>query len=211
MQYTITRALAELKLLKNRYAKEVYGLQMIAVKRGKNLRSPYSQYKEEDFINQAKSTYQSVCDLERRIEEIKNKIDISNFTTKVKIGDREMTIQEVLNYKNNILELKKSRLSILQDQKRKATYEYDKAITENKMKVDKMATDKNAGGSSESAGEVEEDAVEFVDKLYAVSLVDPLKIDDEIADLEKEITEFEHNIDFVLSESNSITTIEVSD
>lgn len=211
MEYTITRALAELKLLKNRYAKETYNLQLVAVNHGGKLRSPYSQYKEEDFSSQAKEEYQSICDLEKRIEDIKNKIDESNFTTKVKIGDREMTIQEVLNYKNNILELKRARLNILKDQRRKATMEYDRAVAENKAKIEKMTADKNTGSTTKSSSEIETDVVGIVDKLYAISMVDPINIDDEIAKLEEEITTFEHNIDFVLSESNSITHIEISD
>ena len=68
MKYTITRALAELKLLKDRYTKEVCNLNVVAVKHGSNLRSPDSQYTEEAFEKQAKSTYQSVCDLEKRID-----------------------------------------------------------------------------------------------------------------------------------------------
>jgi dGTP triphosphohydrolase len=211
MKYTITRALAELKLLKSKYTKEVYQLQLVAIKHGSKLRSPYSQYKEEDFADQAKSSYQSVCDLERRIEEIKNEIDYSNFTTKVKVGDREMTIQEVLNYKNNVLGYKEVRLNTLKDLKMKATSDFDRALQENKNKVDKMSADKNAGGSTKNSGDIEQDALDFVEKAYAVSMIDPIKIDEEIKKLDEEITNFTSNIDFVLSESNSTTFIEIDD
>lgn len=211
MKYTITRALAELKTLKNRYNKEVYNLHLVAVKHGKNLRTPYSQYKPEDFEAQAKSEYQSICDLERRITEIKNKIDESNFTTKVTIGDKEMTIIEVLNYKNNILSLKETRLFTLKDLKKKALFDYDKAISENKAKVENFVSGKNSNtaNASKSAMELEGETVEAIEKVWAVELIDPLEIDKEIESLENEIETFKHNIDFVLSESNSITTIEV--
>ena len=211
MKYTITRALAELKTLKNRYTKEVYNLHLIAVKHGKNLRTPYSQYKPEDFKAQAKSEYQSICDLERRITEIKNKIDESNFTTKVTIGDKEMTIIEVLNYKNNILGLKEARLLTLKDLKKKALLDYDKALLENKAKVENFVSGKNSNtaNASKSAMELEGETVEAIEKVWAVELIDPLELDKEIESLENEIETFKHNIDFVLSESNSITTIEV--
>jgi tetratricopeptide (TPR) repeat protein len=211
MKYTITRALAELKLLKERYTKEVSYLELVAVKHGNKLRPPYSQYKEEDFTNHAKSLYQSICDLEKRITEIKNRIDISNFNTKVVIGDCEMSIQEVLNYKNNVLSLKESRLYMMKELKRKALLEYDKAISENKQRVDKITADKNSGSTVKTVGEVEEDAITFVEKLYEVSMIDPINIDEEIERLENEIETFKHNIDFVLSESNSITSIEIDD
>lgn len=213
MKYTITRALAELKLLKNRYTKEVYNLNLIAIKHGSILRSPYSQYKPEDFEKQAKAEYQSVCDLEKRIEEIKNKIDVSNFTTKVIIGEREMTIQEVLNYKNNVLELKRARLNILMDQKRKSTSEYDRAVSENKTIVEKFVSDKNSipAVATKSISDTQGEAVNALEKYYAIETVDPINISEEIEKLSKEIETFEHNIDFVLSESNSVTTIEIPD
>lgn len=213
MKYTITRALAELKLLKNRYTKEVYNLHLIAIKHGSILRSPYSQYKPEDFEKQAKAEYQSVCDLEKRIEEIKNKIDVSNFTTKVIIGEREMTIQEVLNYKNNVLELKRARLNILMDQKRKSTSEYDRAVSENKTIVEKFVSDKNSipAVATKSISDTQGEAVNALEKYYAIETVDPININEEIEKLSKEIETFEHNIDFILSESNSVTTIEIPD
>lgn len=211
MKYTITRALAELKLLKSKYSKELRSLQLVAVKHGSKLRSPYSQYKEEDFRDQAKESYQRINDILKRISEIKNKIDISNFTTKVKVGDKEMTIQEVLNYKNTVLSLKESQLSILKDQKDCLTIEYDDALNENTAKINRMTSDKTAAGSSKSSGDIETDALNFVNKAYAVSIIDPIDIDNEIKMLDNEISDFKNNIDFALSESNSITYIEVDD
>ena len=42
-------------------------------------------------------------------------------------------------------------------------------------------------------------------------ILDPLKLLKSIETLEQEIMEFESNVDFVLSESNSITSIEIED
>jgi hypothetical protein len=74
-----------------------------------------------------------------------------------------------------------------------------------------MSTDKNAGGSTKSSSDIEQDALDFVEKAYAVSLIDPIKIDEEIKKLDDEITNFTNNIDFVLSESNSTTYIEIDE
>ena len=99
------------------------------------------------------------------------------------------------------------------DLKKKATYEYDKATSENKARVEKLVSEKNSnsGAATKSAAEIEREAVEALDKLYAIETIDPIDIDAEIDKLSKEVETFEHNIDFVLSESNSITTIEVPD
>lgn len=209
MEYTITRALAELKLLKSRLNKEVVDLNLVAVRHGSKLRTPNSQYKEEDFIEQAKETYQSVCDLERRIKEIKDKIDQSNFTTKVVVGDKEMTIQEVLNFRNNILPLKVIRLTYLKKIYNSALNSYNSALEENQIKISKMTTDKSS--TTTKISEIEEDAKKFVEKSYAVEMVDPLNIGEEIKSLEDEINVFKGNVDYVLSESNSITHIVIDD
>ena len=42
-------------------------------------------------------------------------------------------------------------------------------------------------------------------------MIDPLTLEDKIKELEKEIDEFQKNVDFVLSESNSRTYIEIPD
>lgn len=210
MKYTITRALSELKTLKDRYVKELSKLNLVAVKHGSKLRAPNSSYKEEDFCDQAKAMYQSVCDLEKRIQEMKNKIDISNFTTKITIGEKEMTVQEAINLKNYVIGLKEDRLMYLKSLSTQAHNAFDRALDENKAKVERM-TDRSGSTTTVKSGEAEEDAVKYVEKLYAVELIDPIKIDDQIKDLEKEITDFKTNIDYVLSESNSVTFIEIDD
>ena len=65
--------------------------------------------------------------------------------------------------------------------------------------------------TSLSKADVEKEACETVDKLYEVKMIDPLTLEDKIKELEKEIDEFQKNVDFVLSESNSRTYIEIPD
>ena len=125
------------------------------------------------------------------------------------IGSKEMTIQEVLNFKNNILPLKETRLFQLKRLHNTALSNYEDAIKENKQKIAKMTEDKSSTASKVS--DIEEDAKQFVEKSYAVKMVDPLNLGDEIKSLENEIETFKSNVDYVLSESNSITTIEIDD
>lgn len=207
MKYTITRALAEQTMLKDKHQKEVMNLNLIAVKQGAKIRKPNSSYDEKSFIDQAKQTYQSVLDIERRILEIKNKIDMSNFTTKIKIGETEMTVQEALNMKR-LIDLKKTRLMYLKNMKQKAQSDFDAGIEENRRRIEKMSQDQMSGGAVK-AGDAEKEIVESVEKIYKIEFIDPVSLTEEIENLEKEITEFDNNIDYVLSESNSTTYIEV--
>ena len=207
MKYTITRALAELTMLKDRHQKEVSKMNLIAVKQGAKIRKPNSSYDEKSFIEQASQSYQSVLDIERRILLIKNQIDMSNFTTKVKIGDIEMTVQEALNMKR-LIDLKKTRLMYLKTLKSRATADYDAGIEENRRRIEKMSQDQMSGGSAK-AGDAEKEIVESVEKIYKMDFIDPIKLSDEIMKLEAEIDDFDNNVDYVLSESNSTTYIEV--
>lgn len=207
MKYTITRALAELTMLKDRYQKELMKLNLIAVKQGNKIRKPNSSYEEKSFIEQANQNYQSVLDIERRILEIKNKIDMSNFTTKVSIGDIEMTIQEVLN-KKRFIELKQNRLTYLKNMKQRAQMDFDMGIEENRRRIEKMSQDQMSNNASK-VSDAEKEIVESVEKIYKMDFIDPINLSDEIEKLEKEIMEFNNNVDYILSESNSTTYIDV--
>lgn len=207
MKYTITRGLSELTMLKDRHQKEIIKMNLIAVKQGAKIRKPNSSYDEKSFIEQANQSYQSVLDIERRILEIKNKIDMSNFTTKVKIGETEMTVQEALNMKR-LIELKKNRLAYLKNMKQRAQMDFDAGNEENRRRIEKMSQDQMSGGAAK-AGDAEKEIVESVEKIYKMDFIDPVDLTKEIEKLENEIAEFDNNIDYVLSESNSTTYIEV--
>jgi len=203
MEYTITKSLSLLKTLKARYDKEVRNLECIAVKHGTKLRRPYSSYKPEDFMKSSMSQIQSIEDLEKRIIEIKTKIDQANATTKVKIGSREMTIQQALVEKS-FIGLKKMRLQEYKRQLMAAREEFDQAVEENKKRVEKIVQDK-----ADKAAE--EEVVKSVELAYPVEMIDASSLSERIKSLESEIEEFESNVDYALSEVNSITHIEVSD
>jgi hypothetical protein len=207
MKYTITRALAELTTLKDKHQKDLTKLNLIAVKQGAKIRKPNSSYDEKSFIDQAKQSYQSILDVERRILEIKNKIDMSNFTTKIKIGETEMTVQEALNMKR-LIEVKNSRLVYLKSMKQRAQLDFDAGNEENRRRIEKMSQDQMSSGSVK-AGDAEKEIVESVEKIYKMDFIDPVDLAKEIEKLENEISEFNNNIDYVLSESNSTTYIEV--
>ena len=142
MKYTITRALSELKTLKARYSSEVRKLNLIAVKHGSKLRSPNNSMKPEDFADKAKEQWQKVTALENRIYQIKVKVEKSNAVTMVKIGDKEMTVEEALIMKNNII-FKEERLNFMKSLQTKAQREYDNAEEENRRRIDEQVKNKD--------------------------------------------------------------------
>ena len=211
MKYSITRALAERKVLIKRHEKAVKELDLIAVQRGSRLMNSHSHIKPEDFSDRVKEAWQSILSIESRIDDIKFKIDQSNLVTKVKIGSKEMTIQEAIVMKNSI-GLRKDRLSKMKSLYRLARVDYDSALDENRKRVEKTVADNTAALSGSKVDpELEKQAVEQIECLYGVKFVDPLSLEAIIKQLESEIEEFESNVDYALSESNSQTFIEIPD
>lgn len=211
MKYSITRALAERKVLIKRHEKAVKELELIAVQRGNRLVGDHSHIKPEDIIDRVKSSYQSILDLERRIDEIKFQIDKSNLVTVIKIGTKEMTVQEALVLKNSI-ELRKNRLRKMKELYRKAKLSYDESFEANRRIIEKTVADTiSASKDGKTDIELEKNTANQINNLYEVKFVDPLSLETIIKQLETEVEEFESNVDYALSESNSQTFIEVAD
>jgi hypothetical protein len=211
IEMTITRALSELKTLQSRYVKSINGLNLVAVKQGSKLRGPNASYKENDFVNNAIEGLQSSDALYARIIAIKSAIDKSNSTTTIKIGSREMTIQEALVYKK-FVDLKKAKLQTLQRLAKSARADFEMAINENQSAIEKMISSTvGRDGTDSQKATARKEAEDYIEKTKAVALVDPCEIDKLVKALDEEITEFETNIDYALSESNSTTKISLED
>ena len=211
MEITITRALSELKTLQKRYSSAVEDLKLAAVQQGEKLRAPYTSYKVEDFKDQAKESLQGADALYARIIAIKTAIDKSNSVTTIKIGQEELTIQEALVRKKYI-DLKREKLIKLKDEIRAARNEYDKADRENNDLIERMVSrDGGSGTTDAQKASIRIEAESFVKNTKSLTLIDPLGLDKLVKDLENEIEEFESNIDYALSESNSTTNISIPD
>ena len=210
MRYSITRALAERKVLIKRHEKLVKELELIAVRRGSRLVGSFSHIKPEDFQSRVKESWQSILSIEKRIDLIKYEIDKSNLTSKITIGSKEMTIQEALVLKNSIA-LKKSRLLKMKQRFMSERNSFDKALEENKARVEKTVSDTTSSSTTKVDPEFEKNVVKQLDALYGVEFEDPIGLEVAIKQLESEIEEFESNVDYALSESNSQTFIEIPD
>lgn len=208
-ELTITRALCELKLLKERHLKALQtNFDVIAVKHGNRLRSPYTSYKPEDFEKGIDPILQSVEQLEKMIFEIKTKIDESNSKTLVKIGSKEMTVKEAITMKDQI-SLKEMRLNVMKRKLENARETYDNCLNENQKNIERQLSDLSSKSTGKVDSEAEKSIYNTVNALYEVKLIDH-GLSDKIKKLEEEIEDFRNNVDFALSESNSITKIQIS-
>lgn len=206
---TIHRALAELKLIDSRIEKAINVVEPTGLMQlGKSVNGFYSK---EEFEKNVKSKYQSVTDLIDRKNSIKSAIVKANGTTKVNVSGKEMTISDAINFKT-VIAVKKDLILQLQRKhnavKAKFNQENEKintvALDNAKIMIGKQGDD-----SVKPNDEDVKNIVEPFVKRNEFHLVDPLKIEETIEQLQIEVDEFEVEVDAVLSEINALTEIEI--
>lgn len=199
---TITRALAELKLLDKRITKGIKDMKCAY------LHTKFSKKNSDSFKTTALAEWQSINDLIARREKMKTAIMNSNNITSVKIGSKTYTVAEAIETKKSI----GYRKILLEHLKRESVeLEESKVQMDNSIqqRIDSLL-EKEMGKDNKKT---DPDAIEQLTKAIKTSnsyeVIDPIKMDERIKELTKEIDDFELNVDFVLSESNSRTKIVV--
>ena len=203
---SITRGLKELKLLSDRIQSGVRRINSVDLKQEKfKGQALLSKETEEQFVANAKASYQSVVSLMERREKIKSAIVLANTSTKVKIGNREMTIAEAIEMKNS-LDGKKLLLQHVRSQHARVSDE----IENNRERIESQVNNLLAQSLNKDKKTNPEEwnliAAPFI-AANEMKVIDPLGAAKLIEDLDTEITEFEANVDIALSEINSKTEI----
>lgn len=206
MKLSIHRGLSELKMLDKRIERAM-NEKFIGSKKKSTDKVLNSTLEKTKFEDEVKSNLQSVEDLIKRKTLIKKAIVLSNANTKVEIGGNTYTVAEAIENKQ-IIVYKKDLL-----QKLKKQYNENNAFVNRQNEIVEenlneqiqtlLGSDKNNKSN---------DLTGFIDQYKAQNeweLVDGLGIEKVIKDLEIEIEEFENNVDYVLSESNATTFIEI--
>lgn len=210
MEMSIHQALAELKLLSKRIENSIVDAQFVSIIKGKEKSVKNTNKTEEEFKNESKADLESIKALIKRRNEIKSKIVLSNATTKVQVCDVEYTVAEAIERKNSI-EFEKELLSKIEIRYRSALRNID---TENTT-VDRQLEQQIAGilGRDKDNSNSNMNLVESITKTYQEErkyrLVDGIDSENTIKELKKSIEDFESQVDFALSISNSLTTITV--
>jgi len=208
MKMSIHRALAEIKMLDKRIERSIQSVLVGSKKKSAECVTNTTLTKDK-FIETVKANYQSVNDLIERRTQIKRLIVLSNATTNVEVGGVTRTIAETIEYKK-IIENKKQLLNqmISQYNSHMANVNRQNENVERNLEnqIEAMLGSDKQSKTSELDG--------FMNQYKAQNeweIVDGLKIEEEIQKLQTEIEDFETNVDYILSESNSITTIDVEE
>jgi hypothetical protein len=170
-------------------------------------KSKNCHYAEDDFKQSVTSEFQSFNDLVARRDKIKNAIMMSNMTTMVDIAGKKMTVAQAVEFKTTI-GYKTLLLETLIKQRQQVTIETEA----HKQKVQAKIDDNVriiCGKDSKPDANVIQTVSDGIAKGDPIEVFDPLNLDAVIKTLEKEIEDFSANVDYVLSESNALTKIEV--
>ena len=207
---TVHKALCELKMLDKRINESIMSAEFCRANKHSNVKIDGGTIAEYEAA--AVSKYQSTMDMIVRRDAIKRAVVASNAVTEVTIGGNRYTVADAVELRRHGLSYRRTLLQAmtLQLKRVRSTIE-QKNGEELTRAADKMVevyygrqTDVKA--ITEEMKATREKFIE--DNTY--ELLDPIRIENRIRELDKEITAFETEVDSALSVSNAVTEITVS-
>lgn len=208
---TVHKALAELKTMDARIEKAIHDTTyVLAVKHSAE---KINGMTVSNFKDKMRSGHQKVTDLIARRDAMKRAVVLSNATTKVKVGDKEMTVAEAIEQKNHGMEFRSELLRQISSAYALAQKELDRNSGETlEKKAEQYVLAVIAAQPKDSKMSVDSDAMKALRKTYiennTYDLVDPLDVTKIMEELDAEINEFNAEVDAALSVSNALTIIE---
>lgn len=208
MRISISRALAEHKLIDKKLEKQIAQARYCAIKRGKKNETS-DGVNIDEFITHATSNYDKTQSLIRQKNILKAAIVESNAKTVVSVGKNMMTVAAAIERKRTI-DIESRMLQGMKADYVRAKNASEQENAKVQQKLDALLESNFGAGKGGSA---KDDEVQAISKPYLennqVVIIDPLKIDEKIRSMEADIDEFVKNVDFALNESNVRTEITV--
>lgn len=207
---SVTRALVELKRLDERINKAITGGLFVArtVGRDANKKVVGSSDTVTAVEQRIQGSFDKVASLIANREKIKSALVLSNATTRVTVLGRTMTVAEAIELKSTVAfrtsYVTTLRHQLLQEraQVERANIALDAEIETSLNALYGADRTKIDAETAKSVGEVKKSQKE-------VALLDPSKIETKIEAVEADILNLSSELDFVLSESNAKTELEV--
>lgn len=201
---SIHRGLAELKLLDSKINKGIE-VQFIYAKPASM--DKISGVLVKDIEKDISSKYQSIVDLIERRNKIKSAIDNSNALTYVTVSGKKMTVSGAIDEKRSI-QYKINLLDVLTQQYKKITANVSKTNEDVQVKSETFINNLYADKTNVDPNKIKELQQDYIDK-NKLELIDPIGIKKQIDGLSEYIYNFQTECDYVLSESNAVTFIEI--
>ena len=196
---SVTQALSELKLLRSRIQNATNGSRLIALKKKRDMLD------SNKFAVEARASYQSFTDLLARYNQLKAAIVLSNATTSVTIGDKTYTVADAVERKRTI-EFEKSMLNTMKQQFEQVKREHEAHTVSEQARVERLLQSELSKDSKTNVEVITQLTETFLAQNKA-EVLDPLGLEAKIAEMNRQIEEFETKVDWVLSESNGRTVL----
>jgi len=205
MKMSVTRALTELKTLDKRIVKAINGAVASAVVVGKDGAKQFGG--EQKAISDLQASVDSPLGLIEQRDNIKAAIVRSNADTKVTVGGKEMTVAEAIEKKTSINN-KKLLVTRLQQQIQDSKFKYEDAFERVSNKADQNAQSLLGSEATDKNESYKEFITTYMEN-NGPRILKPNKIEETVNKLSEEVEQFESEVDYILSESNATTFIEV--
>jgi len=208
MQYTIAKALKELKTLDARIQREIkQGVYSGVVKQDNPTNSSYKT--ANDLKNAIKGTFDSIEKLQDNRNKIKAAVIQSNATTFIDlpiIGN--VSIAQAIEYKE-VINMRRSFINKAVAEYRKHQQEYDiQKDHVNNLIEQRIAA---ALGNQDQKDDTMSSMIrKQVEQEYSVEFINPKNIEDWAKKELDKVEEFADNVDDLINTSNVMTTIEVA-
>ncbi|PCK23373.1 hypothetical protein CEY02_01305 [Bacillus pumilus] len=205
MEMTITRALSELKMLDKRINRTVDEAVLGGLMIGKHIQHGF--HHQEEIEKKAKADDQSIQALIKRRNAIKSAIVVSNATTTIDVAGVSMTVAEAIERKTSI----DYDIRYLRKLKKVYTELVDRAeqINEDVKKRLDQHLETLFGKDGKLQAAANQEIVKSFLAENEATIIDPLHLRVKIEQLSKEIEDFQMEVDFSLSESNTLTKIQI--
>ena len=210
---TLTEALSKLKLINKKIEQKIVKLSsvpFIDYRIGKSSKGQMTGLTEEEIKKDGESTLDSLNQLTKNRDILKAKIAQANAKTEVDFGGNKYTIVEIVELKK-MLPQKKVILSKLQGIYSRTQREYSAALEESRNEVQEMLSKRLGSDAKNQNAEEIKKLSESLSELNKVVLMNPLKLEEIIEEMEQEIDFIENELDVKLSIVNAQTFIEIPD
>ncbi len=203
---TLTKALAELKLLGKRIDSKMKRLHPVAMKKGPMFQSYVKS--QAEFERDTHAEWQSLFALMERRKKIKTALVVANATNVVDVDGERMTIADAIEKKSA---LDTERELVLQ-MRRKLVQMQDKVDAHNDSVAEKLSKLLEAAYAKKDS-QLAKDDYDRIAKPFneanQAKLVDPLNLKKQLDAMEEAYERFLSEVDVCLSVANATTFIEL--
>lgn len=210
-EITVTRAIATQKALTARIADATNHLNLLVPTRGEDEYREVEGYKGtiEECEAAINKVWQRLNDTIAVRNSIRAALVKSNALTTIKIGDKEMTIVEALDFRNSLPEreglLKRFKANLVQ-----VGNNHDNQMNQYHARLGQIRSEAlNANKKVDETFEAMFITPQI--KSHKPDILDPINLKQVVEQWTKEIDDFKLNIDYALSESNAVTKITIED